>query len=144
MTPPVPVSTRAASRQATQRADNHLADVRDLLTSGLARACCYAAARPDCQVLAIVRYGPSALCAGCDQRRSALGKGTAPVRLPDPHALLETRCATPSPGPARPARPAAPGTPWPRFDINPGRQPTRPTSSRATSGSFVNQSGNFQ
>jgi hypothetical protein len=65
------------------------ADVNTLLTSGLARACCYAATRPDCQVLATVRYGPAALCAGCDQRRSTLGKGVPPVALPDPDALLQ-------------------------------------------------------
>lgn len=65
------------------------ADVNTLLTSGLARACHYAAAHPDCQVLAAVCYGPVALCARCDQRRSTLGKGTAAVRLPDPGALLQ-------------------------------------------------------
>jgi hypothetical protein len=69
------------------------ADVNSLLTSGLARACCYAAARPDCQVLASVSYGPAALCASCDQARSTLGKGTPPVRLPDPQALLAIAAA---------------------------------------------------
>lgn len=68
-------------------------DVNRLLTSGLARACCYAAARLDCQVLASVCYGQIALCAGCDQRRSTLGKGTPPVRLPDPQALLQVAAA---------------------------------------------------
>jgi hypothetical protein len=76
-----------------RRADHRPASVKDLLTSGLARACCYAGARPDCQVLASVAYGPAALCSGCDQRRSTLGKGTPPVSLPDPRALLEIAAA---------------------------------------------------
>jgi hypothetical protein len=69
-------------------------DVRNLLTSGLARACQYAGARPGCQVLAAVRYGPAALCAACDQRRSTLGKGTPATALPDPRALLEIAAAS--------------------------------------------------
>jgi hypothetical protein len=47
--------------------------------------CRYATApatRPDCQLLAVVRYGPIALCASCDQRRSTLGKGQPPTPLP--------------------------------------------------------------
>jgi len=64
------------------------------LTSGLAQACCYAAARPDCMVLASVRYGPAALCPRCDERRSSLGKGTVPVRLPDPRPLLQIAAAS--------------------------------------------------
>ena len=56
--------------------------VKNLLTSGLARACYYAGTRPDCQVLAAVRYGQLALCATCDQRRSTLGKGIVPAALP--------------------------------------------------------------
>jgi hypothetical protein len=63
------------------------------LTSGLARACCYAPARPDCEVLASVVYGPVALCAGCDQRRSTVGKGAPAVRLADPRALIEIAAA---------------------------------------------------
>jgi hypothetical protein len=90
MTRLVPVST--TRQQATGRTD-HPADVKDLLTSGLAEACCYAGARPDCQVLAIVRYGPAALCARCDQRRSTLGKGVPPAGLPDPRVLLELAAA---------------------------------------------------
>jgi hypothetical protein len=74
-------------------ADRYLADVKSLLTSGLAQACHYAAARPDCQVLAAVCYGPVALCASCDHQRSTLGKGTPLVRLPDPHSLLEIAAA---------------------------------------------------
>ena len=69
------------------------AGVKNLLTSGLARACHYAGARPQCQVLAAVRYGQLALCAPCAQRRSTLGKGTPPVSLPDPRALLEIAAA---------------------------------------------------
>jgi hypothetical protein len=68
-------------------------DVKDLLTSGLARPCRYARSRPGCQLLAAVCYGPVALCAACDQRRSTLGKGQAPARLPDPGALLEITAA---------------------------------------------------
>jgi hypothetical protein len=79
MTPPVP------SRPA--------AIVNGILTSGLARACQYAGTRPGCQVLAAVRYGPVALCAGCDQRRSTAGKGTPATALPDPRALLEIAAA---------------------------------------------------
>jgi hypothetical protein len=88
MTPPGQVKTPAAVRQATRRSEDHPARVKDLLTSGLAEACHYAGGRPGCQVLASVRYGPVALCSGCDQRRSTLGKGAPPVRLPDPGALL--------------------------------------------------------
>ena len=94
MTPGVsaarPVSARASGQQAT---DQYPPGVKNLLTSGLARACQYAGARQDCQVLAAVRYGPVALCAPCDQQRSTLGKGTPAVRLPDPGALLEVAAA---------------------------------------------------
>jgi hypothetical protein len=65
--------------------------VKDILTSGVATACYYASRpdqRPGCQHLAVVRYGPTALCADCDRRRSAVGKGMAPVPLPDPTALV--------------------------------------------------------
>jgi hypothetical protein len=67
--------------------------VKDLLTSGVARPCRYAGSRPGCQLLAAVSYGPVALCAACDQRRSTLGKGQPPARLPDPAALLEITAA---------------------------------------------------
>jgi hypothetical protein len=77
----------------TPDAGRHSPDVRNLLASGLARACYYAAARPGCQVLAAACYGPVALCAACDQRRSTLGKGARAVRLPGPHALLEIAAA---------------------------------------------------
>jgi len=83
------VSTRTA-RAATARADRH---VSSILTSGLALARHYASARPDCQVLASIRYGPIVLRASCDQRRSTTGKGTPPVRLPSPGALLEVTAA---------------------------------------------------
>jgi hypothetical protein len=49
------------------------------------RRCSYATdptGRPHCQLTAVVRYGPAALCADCDRRRSTLGKGQAPRRLP--------------------------------------------------------------
>jgi hypothetical protein len=84
------VSTRATRPPGTVRADRN---VNTILTSGLASACHYAAARPDCQALATIRYGQVALCARCDQRRSTAGKGTPPVRLPDPHALLQVAAA---------------------------------------------------
>src|SRR5664279_3544380 len=47
--------------------------------------CAYASeptSRPHCQLSAVVRYGPIALCADCDARRSTLGKGITPHRLP--------------------------------------------------------------
>jgi len=59
-------------------------------------ACFYAERpldRPGCEGLGVVRYGPTTLCADCDRRRSAVGKGTAPRRLPDPGALLEVMAA---------------------------------------------------
>jgi len=68
-------------------------NVKDLLTAGLARPCRYASSRPDCQLLAVVCYGPVALCAACDQARSTVGKGQAPARLPDPAALAEITAA---------------------------------------------------
>jgi hypothetical protein len=82
-----------APAPASPRPDRDLDGVKNLLTSGLAQACRYAAARPDCQVLAAVRYGQLALCVSCDQRRSTVGKGTPPARLPDPRALLEIAAA---------------------------------------------------
>ena len=78
----------------TSAGGRHSPDVKNLLTSGLARACQYAGARPGCQILAAVCYGPVALCAACDQRRSTLGKGVPPVSLPDPRALLEIAAAS--------------------------------------------------
>jgi hypothetical protein len=77
----------------TWQPGGHPADVNAILTSGLACACHYAAVRPDCQALASIRYGQTALCARCDQRRSSLGKDTPPIRLPDPHVLLEVAAA---------------------------------------------------
>jgi hypothetical protein len=53
--------------------------------------CLYAdqpATRPHCQLTPAVRYGPTALCADCDTRRSTLGKGLTPRRLP-PQAPLD-------------------------------------------------------
>src|SRR6266851_6138337 len=50
-----------------------------------ARRCHYAsdpAARPGCEVTAVLRRGDIALCASCDARRSALGKGQPPAPLP--------------------------------------------------------------
>ena len=43
--------------------------------------------RPHCQLTAAVRYGPAALCADCDTRRSTLGKGITPHRLPPQQPL---------------------------------------------------------
>ncbi len=43
--------------------------------------------RPRCQLTAVIRYGPIALCADCDTRRSTMGKGQAPHRLPAQQAL---------------------------------------------------------
>jgi len=72
------------------------AGVKALLTSGVVTACLYAQRpqdRPCCEAVGVVRYGPTTLCADCDRRRSAVGKGMAPVRLPDPSALLEVIAA---------------------------------------------------
>src|SRR5664280_825997 len=47
--------------------------------------CAYAShptSRPHCQLSAVVRYGPIALCADCDARRSTLGKSITPHPLP--------------------------------------------------------------
>jgi hypothetical protein len=47
---------------------------------------CHSAAdpvtRPDCQLLAVLRYGPIPLCASCDRQRSSLGKGVNPIPVP--------------------------------------------------------------
>ena len=37
----------------------------------------------------MVCYGPTALCADCDRRRSAVGKGMDRVPLPDPATLVD-------------------------------------------------------
>lgn len=87
------MSTQAARLRATRRTDLEPPGVKTILTSGLASACYYAAARQDCQVLGSVRYGQIVLCARCDQWRSTAGKGTPPIRLPDPHILLEVAAA---------------------------------------------------
>ena len=70
--------------------------VKELLTSGIVAACYYTELpedRPCCQHLGVVRYGPIVLCGDCDRRRSAVGKGTAPKRLPAPAALLDVIAA---------------------------------------------------
>ena len=72
------------------------AAVNELLTSGVVAACFYVQRpheRPCCEHLGVVRYGPIVLCADCDRRRSAVGKGTAPTQLPDPAALLDVIAA---------------------------------------------------
>lgn len=38
--------------------------------------------RPHCQAMAVVCYGPIALCATCDKMRSAVGRTHPPRRLP--------------------------------------------------------------
>jgi hypothetical protein len=38
--------------------------------------------RPHCQTVAVVAYGPTALCGTCDKLRSAVGRTHAPRRLP--------------------------------------------------------------
>jgi hypothetical protein len=43
--------------------------------------------RPHCQLTATVRYGTAALCPDCDARRSTLGKGVTPRRLPNPQPV---------------------------------------------------------
>ena len=102
-------------------ASGHADAVKEILTSGAATACYYALRpdqRPDCQYLAVVRYGPTALCADCDRRRSAVGKGMAPVALADPAALVEILVARHSRAQADEAlhdavaRARAAGQPW--------------------------------
>lgn len=39
--------------------------------------------RPHCEHVAVIAYGPIALCAQCNLMRSAVGKGIAPRTLPD-------------------------------------------------------------
>jgi hypothetical protein len=39
------------------------------------------ATRPDCQLVAVVRFGHIGLCASCDQHRSTLGKAQPPTPL---------------------------------------------------------------
>lgn len=72
-------------------------DVNDLLTSGAVRSCYNAnrqqAQRPHCEQLATVVYGPIALCAACDRRRSTVAKGTTRRHLPDPRPLTRIRPA---------------------------------------------------
>lgn len=43
--------------------------------------------RPGCELTAVVRIGTTALCADCATRRSTLGKGEPPHRLPPQPAL---------------------------------------------------------
>ena len=77
-------------------ASSHADAVKEILTSGVATACYYASRphqRPCCERLAVVRYGPTALCADCDRRRSAVGKGMVRVPLPDPTTLVEVMVA---------------------------------------------------
>ncbi len=67
-------------------------DVKVLLTSGEVTACYYVSRpdqRPDCERLAVVRYGPTPLCADCARRRSAVGKGMVVAPLPDPSTLVD-------------------------------------------------------
>lgn len=71
-------------------------NVKEVLTSGVVTACYFLSRpdqRPDCEHLAVVRYGPTALCPDCDRRRSAVGKGMDKVLLPDPITLVEVRAA---------------------------------------------------
>jgi hypothetical protein len=79
--------TTMASLEARERPS-----VKEVLTSNTARICFYAERedprRPHCEELAVVTYGSIALCSECDLRRSAVGKGTAPVHLPDPGTLV--------------------------------------------------------
>lgn len=43
--------------------------------------------RPHCQLTAVVRYASTALCTDCQTRRSTLGKGHPPHRLPPAREL---------------------------------------------------------
>ena len=58
---------------------------RQLVIDTPAVRCRYAtdpAARPSCQVTAVLRRGAVPLCASCDARRSTLGKGQPAAPLP--------------------------------------------------------------
>ena len=81
---------------ASPEPSDHRHAVKTLLTSAAATACYYVSRpheRPDCEHLAVVRYGPIARCADCDRRRSAVGKGMTPLSLPDPTTLVEVLVA---------------------------------------------------
>lgn len=83
--------TARANAASLQPAERRHA-VKETLTSGAVTACYYASRpgqRPDCEQLAVVRYGPTALCADCDRRRSTVGKGMDRVCLPDPTTLVD-------------------------------------------------------
>jgi hypothetical protein len=75
---PEPAARRPAGPTTSRRVD---------VTPSAHPRCLYATdpiARPHCQLTAVVRYGRAALCADCDRRRSTVGKGQAPRRLPEP------------------------------------------------------------
>jgi len=58
----------------------------DLRQSGLTGVHCHYASRrhhrPDCEGLAVVAYGPTALCSACSARRSAVGRTHVARKLP--------------------------------------------------------------
>ena len=81
----------ATTKMASPRAPDRGHAVKDMLTSGVVTACYHASRRqqrPDCERLAMVRYGPTALCAACDRSCSRVGKSMATVAAPDPSALV--------------------------------------------------------
>jgi len=47
--------------------------------------------RPECEHIAVVAYGPIALCASCNLRRSTVGKGISPRWLEPPAARAPRR-----------------------------------------------------
>jgi len=49
--------------------------------------------RPHCQGFAVVAYGTIQLCEDCERRRSAVGKGTTPRRLPGAELARLTQAA---------------------------------------------------
>jgi hypothetical protein len=71
---------------STVNSDQAAADPRQPALTGALR--CYyddprhRPLRPHCQGVAVVAYGPTKLCAACEQMRSSVGKGTIPRPLP--------------------------------------------------------------
>jgi len=79
------VNPNAGGASASPAANTPLTVRQQMLTAAV--RCHYAdrtgnIERPHCQGLAVVAYGPIALCATCDKMRSAVGRTHAPRRLP--------------------------------------------------------------
>lgn len=78
-------SETPAANRASRQANTPLSARQQTLTAAL--RCHYADGttnlqRPHCQSVAVVAYGPIALCHNCDQLRSSVGRTHPPRRLP--------------------------------------------------------------